>query len=252
MKPVNDVEVDGVYKIILNRPEKRNALNSELLTALRDSVLNAEKSKAQIVILRGSGGFFSAGGDIKEFLEAQDAKSRIDSMAMILNDVVKKIRTMSSLWISVVEGGIVGAGIGLALCCDITVAAKSSYINMGYRRIGLTPDGGVSVFLPKLVGMKRMNQMYLFSENISMEQARDMGLVNFVVDDERIDTFLDEMIRELKKLPLHTISAYKELINASLFPDLAHQLEKERFHVAEMAGKDTFKRLLENFVTRKG
>lgn len=252
MEFVRESLSDGVYTIILNRPENRNALNSQLLKALKDSVMNAEKSGAHIVVLRGSGGFFSAGGDIKEFLSASDPKSRVDSMVLTLNEIVKKIRTMPAIWISVIEGGMVGAGIGLALSCDITIGLKGSYINVGYRRIGLTPDGGVSLFLPRLIGMKRTNEMYLFSRNISIDEAKDMGLINFVVEEERVDSFLKDMIEELKALPFHTIGAYKELVNACLFPDLTSQLEKERFYVSEMAGNDSFKKLVEGIIFKKG
>ncbi len=242
---------DGTYTIILNRPEKRNALDSELLNALKNSLLNVEKSDAQIVVLRGSGGFFCAGGDIKEFIGAKDPRSRIDSMALLLNEIVKGIRTSRSIWISVVEGGAVGAGMGLALSCDLTIGTKGSYMNMGYRRIGLTPDAGLSLFLFRVVGMKRTNELYLFSRNISMEEAKEMGIVNFVVEEEKIESFLNEMVEELKKLPSHMIRAYKELVNSTLFPDLKTHLEKERFYVSEMAGMEAFRQIVENFISKR-
>ncbi|MCS7280816.1 MAG: enoyl-CoA hydratase-related protein [Desulfobacterota bacterium] len=252
MELVKESLEEGVYTIILNRPDKRNALNSDLLKSLKKSVYNAEKTDSSIVVLRGSGNFFSAGGDIKEFVDAHDSKARIDGMAMILNEIIKKIRTMPKIWISVIEGGIVGAGIGLALACDLTIASKSSYLNLGYRRIGLTPDGGVTIFLSRILGLKRTNELYLLSENIPIEKAYDMGLINFVVEDRDLDSVLQKLIADLKALPLHVLGPYKELINASIFPDLSTLLEKERYFVSEMADEPSFKETIKKFLTKKG
>jgi 2-(1,2-epoxy-1,2-dihydrophenyl)acetyl-CoA isomerase len=252
MDLVKETVEDRVFTIFLNRPEKRNALNTELLRSLKKSVLNAEKSLSKVVILRGAARFFSAGGDIKEFLDAQDPKSKVDSMVLLLNEIIKRIRSMPAIWVSVIEGGAIGAGLGLALSCDITVASKSSYINMGYGRIGLTPDGGVSIFLTRLLGLKRMNELFFFSKNMPVEKAKEEGIINFVFEDGEIDSKVAEIASELKKVPSHVIGAYKELVNGSIFPDLSNQLERERFYVSEMAGKESFKEILIEFLKKKG
>lgn len=239
---------DDVLEIILSRPERKNALGSELLRSLEISVKKAKEERFPIVVLRGSQSFFSSGGDLKEFYEAKDPASRIDSLALMLNRIVREIRQMPSIWIGVLEGGCVGAGIGLYLACDLSIATSNSYFNLGYRRIGLVPDGGVSLFLPKIVGLKVMNELYLLSKNITAHEAKDLGIVNLVVDERELESKLDEMISELKKYPFESVGAYKELINACLFPEIQSQLEKERQKVSHLAKSEGFKEGIERIL----
>lgn len=245
MEFVTENVKDGVMEIILNRPERRNALGSEVVTSLEEKVLKARDGKFDIVVLRGSKGFFSSGGDLKEFHEAKDPSSRIDSVALKLNRIVREIREMPSIWIGVLQGGCVGAGIGLFLACDLSVATSNSYFNLGYRRIGLVPDGGVSLFLPKIVGLKVMNEMYLFSRNITADEAKSLGLVNRVVREEELEDVLNQMIIELRQYPFGPVGTYKELINSCLFPEIGLQLEKERQKVSQMAKNESFKEHIE-------
>lgn len=122
---------------------------------------------------------------------------------------------------------------------------------MGYRRIGLTPDGGGSFFLSRLAGSKVFNELYLLSRNITMEEAKELGLVNFVVEDHEIDDMLNKLISDLRALPLETIRYFKNLVNMSLFPGLDAHLDKERFYVSELAGKEMFKKRLDQFFDNK-
>jgi 2-(1,2-epoxy-1,2-dihydrophenyl)acetyl-CoA isomerase len=124
-------------------------------------------------------------------------------------------------------------------------------MNLGYRRIGLTPDGGGSILIARLVGAKRFNELYLFSRNISMDKAQELGLVNFVVEEDQLETSLQKMIDELKALPMETIKYFKELVNNSLYSGLEAHLDKEREFVTELAGKKEFNERLEAFFKKK-
>ncbi|MCX8022883.1 MAG: enoyl-CoA hydratase/isomerase family protein [Syntrophorhabdaceae bacterium] len=241
----------GVSTITLNRPEKKNAMDYELLKGLNEALKKAEEDNPQVIVIRGAGGAFCSGGDIIAFRDADDAESLIDKEAAVLNDSIKIIRKSPSIVIAVVEGVAVGAGMGLALACDISIATKNTIMNMGYRRIGLTPDGGGSIFLPRIIGLKRYNELYLFSKNIDMAKALEMGLVNIVCEAEEIDKTLEGTIKELLSLPLETIKYFKDLVNASLFPDLDIMLDKERFYVAQMASKPLFKERIVQFLKKK-
>ncbi|MBI4719997.1 MAG: enoyl-CoA hydratase/isomerase family protein, partial [Chitinivibrionia bacterium] len=153
----------GIFTITLNRPKTKNAMDMELLTGLHKALKHAEAKKASFVVIRGSGKAFCSGGDIVAFKNADDAEALIDAEAGILHESIKLIRNMSAIVIAVVEGVAVGAGVGLSLACDLTIATTGTIMNMGYRRIGLTPDGGGSIFLSRLVGAKRFNELYLLS-----------------------------------------------------------------------------------------
>ncbi|HOP86565.1 MAG TPA: enoyl-CoA hydratase-related protein [Syntrophorhabdaceae bacterium] len=251
MQEVLDKIKDCVFTIILNRPERKNAMNSELLEALYKTLEKAEKMGAEIVVLRGAGGAFCAGGDIVEFRQAEDAGIRIDAMADTLHKCIKKIRKMGSIVISVVEGVAVGAGFGLAVACDLTVATNNSIMNMGYRRIGLTPDGGGSLTIPRLIGAKRFNELYLLSKNIDMAEAKNLGLVNVVCDEKDLENTLENLIKELKSLPMETIKKFKDLVNHSYYFNLEAHLDLEKLYISELAEKPLFKERLDSFFRKK-
>lgn len=242
---------DDVFTITLNRPDRKNAMDFDLLKGLYGAMKNAAREKAPFVVIRGSGGAFCSGGDIMAFREAQDAEALIDAEAAVLHESIKLIRNIPAIVIAVIEGVAVGAGIGLALACDLSIATKKTIMNMGYRRIGLTPDGGGSIFLPRLVGAKLFNEMYFLSRNITMDEARQLGLVNVVCDDTEVEARLGELIGALKALPMETVGNFKDLVNRSLFFGLESHLDRERQYVADFASKPLFKQRLDEFFRKK-
>lgn len=242
---------DDVFTIMLNRPDKKNAMDYDLLAGLYESMKNAARQKTPFVVIRGSGGAFCSGGDIMAFRDADDAAALIDAEAGVLNESIKLIRNIPAIVIAVMEGVAVGAGVGLALACDLSIATKKTIMNMGYRRIGLTPDGGGSIFLPRIVGAKLFGEMYLLSRNITMDEAKALGLVNIVCDDGEIEGRLDELIASLKALPMETVANYKDLVNRCLFFGLETHLDRERRYVAEFASKPLFKQRLDEFFRKK-
>ena len=251
MTAVLESHQGDVYTIILNRPEKKNAMDYDLLKSLYDALKRAEKEEAPFVVIRGSGKAFCSGGDLAAFKSAPDTEALIDAEAGILHESIKAIRAMNAIVIAAIEGVAVGAGVGLALACDLSLATKNTIMNMGYRRIGLTPDGGGSLFLARMVGMKRFNAYYLFSQNITMDEARAMGLVNIVCEEEEFEEKLNRMIANLRVLPMETIKYFKDLVNNSLYSGLESHLDKERFYVSELAGKPLFKERIEAFLKNK-
>lgn len=251
MSVILESSENGIYTITLNRPDKKNSMNSELLVHLHKSLQKADNSGAQIIVIRGSGKAFCAGGDLIEFKESKDPGASIDTMAGVLHESIKLIRNTGAVVIAVLEGVAVGAGIGLSLACDLSVATKNTIMNMGYRRIGLTPDGGGSILLSRLVGAKRFNEFYLLSRNINMAEAKELGLVNVVVEEDELEGKLTDLIKEIKMLPMETIKHFKDLVNASLFSGLDNHLDKERFYISELGGKPLFKERLAEFFSRR-
>ncbi len=242
---------DDVFTITLNRPDRKNAMDYDLLHGIYAALKNAEEQKAPFVVIRGSGKAFCSGGDIVAFKEAEDSEALIDAEAGVLHEGIRLIRNINAVVIAVIEGVAVGAGIGLALACDLSIATRNTIMNMGYRRIGLTPDGGGSIFLARLVGAKRFNELYLFSRNITMAEAQGLGLVNVVCEEEELEAKLAEMIKNLKSLPMETIGSFKNLVNHSLFHGLDIHLDKERFYVSQLGGTKLFKQRLEEFFKKR-
>jgi len=241
---------DGVFTITLNRPEKKNAMSLELLKGLFEAIGRAEAQNASIIVIRGAGKTFCAGGDVLEFRESAQIEVQIDCMADYLHKGIQKIRTVSAIVIAVVEGLAFGAGMSLSLACDITVAEKKAIMNMAYRRIGLTPDGGGSFFLSRLIGAKKFNELYLFSRNVDMQEAIDLGLVNFVYGEEELEERLGSLVAELRGLAMEPMRKFKELVNLSLFSGLATHLDKERLYVAELGSRPEFNKRLDAILKR--
>jgi 2-(1,2-epoxy-1,2-dihydrophenyl)acetyl-CoA isomerase len=250
MDAVIENVTDGVFTIMLNRPEKKNAMSLELLKGLSEALERAEVQGAAVIVIRGAGKTFCAGGDILEFRQSAQIDVQIDCMADYLHRSIRKIREINAIVIAVVEGLAFGAGLSLSLVCDLTMAETKATMNMAYRRIGLTPDGGGSFFLSRLVGAKKFNEFYLLSRNIDMREAKELGLVNFVFDDAELETKLGELVRDLKALPFESISRFKELTNLSLFSGLAAHLDKERRYVAELGTRPEFKQKLDAILKR--
>lgn len=250
MDAVIENVTDGVFTIMLNRPEKKNAMSLELLKGLSGALERAEAQGAAVIVIRGAGKTFCAGGDILEFRQSAQIDVQIDCMADYLHRSIRKIREINAIVIAVVEGLAFGAGLSLSLACDLTVAEMKATMNMAYRRIGLTPDGGGSFVLSRLVGAKKFNEFYLLSRNIDMREAKELGLVNFVFDDAELETKLGELVRDLKALPFESISRFKELTNLSLFSGLAAHLDKERRYVAELGTRPEFKQKLDAILKR--
>lgn len=240
-----------IYTITLNRPDKKNAMDSALLEGLYAALKRADDQAPQIIIIRGAGKAFCAGGDLVEFNESSDPGNRIDIMADCLHQSIMLIRNTGAIVIAVVEGVAVGAGLGLSLACDLTLAEKNTIMNLGYRRIGLTPDGGGSISLPRLIGAKRFNELYLFSANVNMTEALALGLVNFVCNEEEVNTKLAEIVKNLLSLPMETIQRIKNLVNHSMFSGLGEHLDMERQYVKELAEQPLFKERLASFFRRR-
>ncbi len=251
MAAVETTIKEGVFTILLNRPEKKNAMDVELLDGLLYALKEAEDSHAKVVLIRGSGKAFCSGGDIIAFKNAEDAASLIDVEAETLHKSIRLIRRLPAIFIAVVEGVAVGAGVGLSLACDLTISTSKAIFNMGYRRIGLTPDGGGSILLPRIIGAKRFNELYLLSRNITAPEAKDLGLVNYVVDESALETEISRVINDLMSLPDETIGPFKDLTNHALFAGLDLHLDKEKFYVSDFAGKPQFKERLETFLRKK-
>jgi 2-(1,2-epoxy-1,2-dihydrophenyl)acetyl-CoA isomerase len=228
----------------MDRPDKKNAMSLDLLKDLYASLEKAEKQGVTIIIIRGAGKTFCAGGDVTEFRDSKEPGFQIDIMADYLNRSIKKIRNINAIVVAVVEGLAFGAGLSLSLACDLTIAEKKAILNMAYRRIGLTPDGGGSIFLPRLIGMKRFNELYFLSRNITMEEAKEIGLVNMVCDAADLEETLNGIVRDLKALPADTTKKVKELVNLALLSGLDTHLDRERLYVSQFAETPEFQERL--------
>jgi len=205
---------DGtVLRLVLDRPDKLNAVDTpllnELLARLGDA---ASDDSVRAVLLTGAGRAFCSGGD----LTGGDTQGAVEAA----NAVVRAITALPKLVVAGVRGAAVGFGCPLALACDLVVAARSSYFQLAFSRVGLMLDGGASVLLPQAIGRARAARMALTAEKVSAAVAFEWGMISHVVDDADYETELAEVIRAVAAGPTQSYQWIKRALGAATLSDL--------------------------------
>ena len=220
--------------LILNQPEKLNVLGQEMPRDLRRCTEEL-KSDDQIkcVIITGAGDHFMAGGDIDYFKSLVDAyaiegESALPSeMFDHLHQAILNIVTMRKPVIACVKGAVAGFGLSLMLACDLVVAAENTVFSVAYCKIGTTPDGGMSYFLPRAVGQKRAMELALTGQRFSAEQAERWGMLNKVVATELLESATADLAAQLSKGPADVLARTKQLLNQTYDISLRGRLDEE-------------------------
>jgi 2-(1,2-epoxy-1,2-dihydrophenyl)acetyl-CoA isomerase len=214
-EPALLVERDGaVAVIIMNRPERRNSLTTELKDALVDELAKvAEDPEVRAVVLTGAGKSFCVGQDLGEHAEAlrTDPATALDTIARHYNPIVRTLARMPKPVVAGINGGAVGAGLGFALACDLRVAAAGALFGTAFAAIGLTADSGLSATLVHALGAARATELMLLGESFTAEQAQDWGLVRAVVPAEDVLPTARDLAARLAAGPT---AAYAEIKKA--------------------------------------
>ncbi|MEX0922864.1 MAG: enoyl-CoA hydratase-related protein [Rhodovibrionaceae bacterium] len=232
--PVVLYEVEGaIGRITLNRPEGLNGLNRALLGTLLETLETAEQDEGvRALILTGSGRAFSAGQDLAEagVIDAPEGERPAilgESLERFYHPVILKLRETPLPVVAAVNGIAAGAGMSLALACDLIVAAESASFLQAFRRIGLQPDCGSSYFLPRLIGEARARELALLGEALPASQARDWGLINRCVPDARLIAEAEALAGKLAGGPRRAQAHAKRALAVSQEASLPEQLNLE-------------------------
>jgi len=220
----------GAIAIIeLNRPNAANGLDAKMASELRRAAKQCDGDPAlKAVILRASGRFFCAGGDLKEMLaNGDEAGEAVKALADDLHAAISILSRMQAGLIVAVNGVAAGAGFSLALIGDLVVAAQSASFTMAYTRAGLCPDGSSSYFLPRLVGLRKAQELMLTNPTLRAEEARDIGLVTSVVADDELWSEAERLAGELAAGARLSTAFVKKLLLASSGNDLESQMDLE-------------------------
>ena len=222
---------DDVAILTLNRPDALNAITAEMHEDLRDVFDRLEKGEvpARCLLITGAGRGFCSGADLQNVLPSDGGAPDLGRLLEAdYNPLIKRIRNLGMPVIAAVNGAAAGAGMSLAMACDLILAARSATFFQAFASIGLVPDAGSSYFLPRLISRAKAARMMMLAEKISAEQAEEWGLVSNVVDDE---TLMDEAMTVARKLalgPTAALTSIRRLIFASESNSLAEQLDLER------------------------
>jgi len=219
----------GVANIALNRPEKLNAfdgrLHDELYTALGEA---AEDEEIRCIVVRGEGRGFSAGADLAQVVKEADGDPDLgEYLRDTYSRLVKRMVRMEEPIIAALHGPVYGAGVGLALACDLRIAAENTKFSVAFIKIGLMPDAGVTFLLPRVVGLGRAMEMSMLGDVVEAEEAYRIGLVNKVVADESLPEEARNLAERLATMPTGALGRIKDSLYSSFETDLETALETE-------------------------
>jgi 2-(1,2-epoxy-1,2-dihydrophenyl)acetyl-CoA isomerase len=222
---------DGpIATILLNRPEKLNALNEAEQHGLAEAIATvAHEPSVRVTIITGAGRGFCAGGDIETLsdLKTNHHTATLRSLLEAGNNLVHAIRRLPMPVLASVNGPAAGAGMSLALACDMRIASDRATFVQAFLKIGLHPDWGGAYFLPRHVGIGRAMEMFFLGDPIGAEEAQRIGLVNFVVPHDQLAAETRKLADRLAVLPSLPVSLLKEALYTRLETQLDSMMEHE-------------------------
>ena len=230
---------DGVLRLTFTRPEAGNAIPTEAVPGLKSLVqgINADPF-VRAVLVRGEGANFSAGGDLKGFerglsLSPEERRADFERRLAILGDLVAAFLTLDVPVVAACRGGIAGAGLMYALGADVVLVDDTAKFIFAQQRIGLTPDGGISHLLPRIVGLRRASQLILTGAVVGAAEALDLGLVSRIVASADLDAQAEQQAVRLAQSAQGAIRRAKRLLAGSMATPLIKQLKLEQAAIAD-------------------
>jgi 2-(1,2-epoxy-1,2-dihydrophenyl)acetyl-CoA isomerase len=225
-------KIDGYARLKLNQPEKANAYNAEMAQALWDAVRQLRwDDEVGAVLLEAEGPLFSGGGDLMTFQQGIDNNTITDAMEELsatLNATVLAIRRMEKVFVSLIDGVCAGAGLGLALSADISLATENALFVAGYIGIAAVPDGGSSFAVIEALGKPRAADFFLTNGRISGEEAAKIGLVSRFVTSDNAENSAVKLVESLVRGPRRSQAATKDILAKMPGLSLAEYIEAER------------------------
>lgn len=222
---------DRLARITLNRPEVFNALSAELLSEIRQAVEAAAADESvRVIVMTGSGDkAFCSGADLKEGIMLGDTSLAV-RLREYYNPMIRAMRHAEKPIVCRMNGIAAGAGMSLALACDVIIAQKEAYMTELFVGIGLMPDAGSMFFLPRIVGMQKAFELCSTGRKIYMDEALQLGLVSKVVPYEELDNAVGELVEYYKNAPTKSIGLMKKVLNHSFDGTIDEILDYEAYH----------------------
>lgn len=254
---------DSIARITLNRPERMNAFSEEMINKWIEALETVRDSdEIRAVIVSGNGRGFCAGGDIKEMAKGNGFfKSEEDISSTGLarkNSLWKKIQRVPLLLeeidkpvIAKVHGFAFGAGLDMALMCDIRIVAESTKLSESYVNVGIVPGDGGAYFLPRLVGVDRALDMLWTGRVLTAKEAKEIGLVTFVVPDDELDAFTEDYVQKLVRGPQQAIRMMKRAVYQNQNMDLRSSLDMISSFMAIVTELDDYKKGVQAVVEKR-
>jgi len=227
--PLVETEDRGAVRhLVINRPEKRNAMHGELVLAIGAALKAAANASAvRVVVVRGAGSMFSSGMDFGALGALSGTPEHLRAFRRECIDAWNLAEEMTKPVIAHIHGGCIGGAVELALACDLRVMASDAVIGMPETRVGLIPDVGGSSRLPSVVGLGRAKELIMTGKLIGAEEAERIGLVNRVAAPEELEAATDQLVNELLACAPLAVGLAKRVLDSAAKPALALTLEQE-------------------------
>lgn len=254
-----EIDDGGVAVITMDRPERRNAMTGDMMSGLALSLREVEiANDVRCVVLTGAGGAFCAGGDVKGFAEGDGAGGGAASWDVGVHEQRLSHRNTSGALfrmpkptLAVLPGAAAGAGLSLALACDMRIAVDTAIMTTAFARVGLAGDYGGTWFLTHLLGPAKAKELYFLPERMTMDTALELGLVNRVASADDFESTWTDMAKRLAAGPPIAYRYMKENINRSVTADLDTILDLESTHHRHTGTTKDHKEASQAFVEKR-
>jgi 2-(1,2-epoxy-1,2-dihydrophenyl)acetyl-CoA isomerase len=247
-----------VTLITLNRPDARNALSDQLTPALRRMIRRCgDDSSVGALLITGAGAAFCAGGDVKSMGRSDAAKAgapideRVADLRIQQRTLTGALVGLRKPTLAALPGPAAGAGLALALACDIRIAAESAVMTTGYARIGLTGDYGIAWLLTRLVGTSRARELMFLSERVDARRCEALGLVNRVIADAELRDVAFALARSLAEGPSQAYAGMKDNLDHALTTDLLDSMDQEAAYMVRSARTTDHKEAVRAFIDKR-
>lgn len=221
---------DGVFRLTLNRPEMRNALDTHSLRLLLEQIREVQEDpNCRCLILTGTGRAFCTGADVVEWAEMEvQGKLETYGWTELAHDLMEKFAALKVPTIAAINGTAVGAGLDLAFCCDFRLAANNAKFKAGYTTMAYSPDAGMSFHLPRLIGQQKTREFLFFDQLWLSEQALESGMIDRICEPEQLATEVETWSEQLAAGPSFAYGKIKQLLSQSVNNTLEQQLTAEK------------------------
>lgn len=248
---------DRVAIITLNRPQARNSLSDNLTPALRTMIKErGEDPNVGAIVITGAGTAFCAGGDVKGMganstKQAWSFDQKVEDLQDRQRRLTGALMSVRKPTIAVLPGAAAGAGLSIALACDIRIAAESAFVSTGYMRVGLSGDYGIAWMLTRLVGTARARELMFLSEKIDARRCETIGLVNRVVPDDKLQEEAFAMAKAMAEGPSIALRYMKNNLDEALAFDFNTALDHEAERLVRAAATADHKEAVQAFIEKR-
>lgn len=238
--------------VVMSSPTTDNALSLTMSRNLRDRLLDATSdTTVRTVVLRSEGRRFSVGGNLRGFQTAPLGANLCDTVARPLHEAIEIMTSARQPVVCAAQGAVGGGAIGLLLAADIVVAAESTVFRMGYTGSGLSPDCGVTWFLPRIAGYARSFDLLLTNRRFGTAEALDIGIVSRIAADDALSDELDAVLTALRRVPVETLAATKRLVRRAALADLHSHLDEEAVTIGRIGDTPDAREAIDAFLAKR-